>query len=156
MDKGQILLMRHAEKADDPLNPNLSPVGRDRAQRLAQYVPGKVRQARFLFASAASKHSVRPIQTLQPLSEKIGVQIDSTFADQDYEALAHKILNDPSYDGKLVVICWHHGNIPPLAHELKAKSGDYPNPWDPKVFNLMLQFDYAHGILNVHCVIESF
>jgi hypothetical protein len=26
MDKGQILLMRHAEKVDDPLNPNLSPV----------------------------------------------------------------------------------------------------------------------------------
>jgi hypothetical protein len=59
----------------EPLNPNLSPTGKDR--RLAQFVPEKIGKPDFLFASAASKHSVRLIQTLQPLSEKIDVQIDS-------------------------------------------------------------------------------
>jgi len=156
MDTGQILLMRHAEKMSDLWNPDLSPAGDDRAQKLAQYIPEKFGKPDFLFASAASKHSVRPIQTLQPLSAQIGVQVDTTYADQDYPALAHKILNDPRYEGKRIVICWHHGNIPPLAHELGAKPGDYPNPWDPKVFNLILQFDYTHGVPSVRSVVEPF
>ena len=156
MDTGQILVMRHAEKSADPLDPNLSQAGRERAQKLASYIPNSFGKPDFLFATAASKHSLRPIQTLQPLSNATGVQIDSSFADQDYGALAYEIQNKPQYDGKRIVVCWHHGNIPSLARALKAQDGDYPDPWNHETFNLILRFDFTHGVPNVQRIIEPF
>ncbi len=156
MDSGQILLMRHAEKSDDPRDPDLSPAGRERAQRLIAYIPTTFGAPDFLFASAFSKHSHRPYETLEPLSNAIGVSIDKDFADQDYGALAQEIETNPQYDGKWIIICWHHGNIPSFAHALKAKSADYPDPWDPTVFNLILQFDFVQGAINGSRVFEPF
>jgi phosphohistidine phosphatase SixA len=156
MEPRQILLMRHGEKPNDPVDPNLSPAGRQRAQNLASYMPTTFGQPDFLFAAASTKHSLRPVQTLEPLSEMSRLEINSDFADEDYEALAREILTKSSYDGKTIVICWHHEYLPPFAHALKAKQGDYPNPWDPAVFDLLLQFSFSHGIPNVTRVTEPF
>jgi broad specificity phosphatase PhoE len=156
MQSGQILLMRHAEKPDDPLDPNLSPAGRERAEKLVRYIPETFGKPAWLFASAISKHSQRPFETIDPLAKSIDVPIDTSFADQDYAALAQELAANPRYDGKLILICWHHGNIPPLAHALKAKHGDYPNPWDPNVFNLILSFDFNAGVPHVRSVSEPF
>lgn len=156
MDLGQVLVMRHAEKADDPLDPDLSPAGRQRALALVRYIPAAFGRPDFLFASAVSKHSRRPLETLEPLSQHCGVPVNAEFADQDYGALAHAICKDIRYEGKLILVSWHHGDIPPLAHALKAKSRDYPDPWDQNVFNLILQFVFAQGILTVRKIIEPF
>lgn len=43
---------------------------------------------------------------------------------------------------KPVVACWTHGDLPALASALKAGQGDYPDPWDASVFDLILQLDY--------------
>jgi broad specificity phosphatase PhoE len=141
----QILLMRHAEKLDDPRDPHLSDAGQARAEKLAGYVPKDLGLPDFLCASAPSKHSVRPIETMTPLSKKIGVSIDSTVADQDCPVLAQELLKDPKYEGKLVLICWHHGHLPELAFALGASGANVPNPWDPDVFNLILKLDYSKG-----------
>jgi len=156
MDAAKVLVMRHAEKPDDPLDPDLSEAGRDRAQKLARYIPVTFGKPKFLFATTMSKHSRRPIETLEPLAMECNVDMDTSFADQDYGALAHTLRNTPRYNGALIVVCWHHGNIPSLAHALKANAGDYPDPWDPSVFNLILQFDFARGVPTVHRVIEPF
>jgi broad specificity phosphatase PhoE len=145
MTPKQILLMRHAEKPDDPTDPHLSDAGRARAEKLADYVPKNPEVPDFLCASAPSKNSVRPIETITPLSKKIGVSIDSTIADQDCPVLAQELLTDPKYDGKLVLICWHHGYLPELAFGLGAAGANVPNPWDPNVFNLILNLDYSKG-----------
>jgi broad specificity phosphatase PhoE len=142
MTPSRILLMRHAEKSGDPTDPDLSDAGQARAQRLADYIPATFGAPDLVFASAVSKHSARPYETVEPLAKKIGVPIDATFADQDYGALAIELLSTPRYTAKLVLICWHHGNIPSLARSLKANQGDCPDPWDPLVFNLILQLDY--------------
>lgn len=146
MSPQQILLMRHAEKPDDPTDPGLSEQGIARAKQLADYIPNNFGQPDFIFAAALSKHSARSYETVKPLSLKIGITIDATNADQDYSALASKLLSDSRYSQKRIVICWHHGNIPFLAHALMAKAGDYPDPWNPAVFNLMLHFEYASEI----------
>jgi hypothetical protein len=62
METGVILLMRHAERSADPLEPNLSPAGFDRAKKLASYLPATFGKPDFLFASAVSKHSRRPLR----------------------------------------------------------------------------------------------
>jgi broad specificity phosphatase PhoE len=156
MKAGRILVMRHAEKTKDPNDPDLSRAGHARAKELARYMPKKFGKPDFLFASAFSKHSHRPYETLKPLSKKVGVPIDTTFADQDYSALANEITTDKQFDGKLIIVCWHHGNIPSLAHALQAKDGSYPDPWDPSVFNLILQFDYSAGVPCVREIKEKF
>jgi phosphohistidine phosphatase SixA len=147
MTDARILLMRHAEKTGDPMDPHLSPDGYARAAKLADYIPATFGIPQFLIATSISKHSIRPIETIQPLSAKIGVAIDATYADQDYGALASQLLSDPRYAdaGTLIVVCWHHGNIPLMANALRAKPGSYPDPWDAHVFNQMLVLTYSGG-----------
>ena len=156
MNDGTILLMRHAEKSDDPLDPNLSPAGLARADRLATYIPDTFGRPDILFAAANSKHSHRPHQTLKPLAERLGLPINMEFADQDYGALAHTIHHTPQYEGLRIVICWHHGNIPSLADALGAEPGAYPNPWPASVFNLILQFRFVGGAIQAQSVTEPF
>jgi phosphohistidine phosphatase SixA len=137
-----ILIIRHAEKPDDRNDPDLTAAGRRRAENLADYLPRKFGIPDFLFASTRSKHSNRPIETVEPLSKKIGVPISDIFADEDFAALAHKLLTDKKYDQKFILICWHHGRIPDLAFALGASRDAVPNPWDPTVFNLILELEY--------------
>jgi broad specificity phosphatase PhoE len=152
-----ILIMRHAEKSSDPMDPDLSSAGRTRAQQLASYIPATFGKPNFLLASAESKHSRRPIETLEPLAATCGLAIDDHYADQDYGALAHDLRKDAEYSGALSVVCWHHGNIPNLMHALKAATGDYPDPWDRDVFNLILRLDIQDdGTPKVTQVTEPF
>jgi broad specificity phosphatase PhoE len=144
MNAKVILVMRHAEKSDDPLDPNLTPAGYARARRLAEYIPATFgKKPQWLFASAGSKHSRRSIQTLEPLATRCRLTIDETYADQDYGALADHLRKSDAFDGALVVVCWHHGNIPPMMRALKAPADDYPDPWKRHVFNLILQVKIA-------------
>jgi broad specificity phosphatase PhoE len=141
----RILLMRHAEKAGDPMDPHLSQDGYERAAKLADYIPATFGLPQFLIASSISNHSVRSIETIEPLSAKIGVPIDATYADQDYSALAGQLFSEPRYAdaGTLIVVCWHHGNIPSMAQALRAKPESYPDPWDSNVFNQILILTYS-------------
>jgi broad specificity phosphatase PhoE len=145
MTTARILVMRHAEKTGDLLDPHLSQDGQARAARLADYIPAEIGIPQFLIATSISKHSMRPIETLQPLSAKIGVPLDASFADQDYGALATQLLSEPQYavEGALILVCWHHGNIPPMMNALGAKPGSYPDPWDAQTFNQILVLNYS-------------
>jgi broad specificity phosphatase PhoE len=159
MIKGRILLMRHAEKTEDPLDPHLSQDGYARAAKLADYIPATFGTPQFLMATSISKHSVRCIETIKPLSAKIAVPIDATYADQDYGALASQLSCEPRYAhaGALIVVCWHHGNIPSMAQALRAKGGGYPDPWDARVFNQILVLSYSvDGEPKVTTVTEPF
>ena len=157
MTPTHILLMRHAEKSGDPTDPHLNEAGRARAQRLTNYVPATFGPPDAIFATARSKHSNRPFETVEPLANKLGVIIEQTFADQDYGALAATLLSTPTYADRQILICWHHGNIPSLARSLRVKPGDCPDPWDHVVFNLILKIQYSNGDgANTTCVMEKF
>jgi broad specificity phosphatase PhoE len=157
MSPFQILLMRHAEKGADLADPDLSEEGKARARQLVAYIPATFGQLDFLFATAQSNHSVRPIGTIKPLSETIGVPIDASYSDQDYGALAQELLSNAEYIGKKILVCWHHGNIPSFAQALRGTPGSYPDPWDPSVFNEILQFVYGPGdVPTVRQVLEPF
>lgn len=140
-----ILVMRHAEKPADEANPDLAPSGRVRAEKLATYIPQTFGALDFIVAAADSKHSARPQETVQPLSRATGIPIDATIADHDYPRLASDLLTKNHYAARRILVCWHHEHIPPLMQALGAKNGDYPDPWDPTVFNLILRLDYPGG-----------
>jgi hypothetical protein len=61
------------------------------------------------------------------------------------------------FSGKLIVVVWHHGNIPEFAQALHARAGDYPEEWKSSVYNQILQFDYSGTSLpKVTCLTEPF
>lgn len=96
---------------------------------------------------------------MEPLSTKIAVSIDASYADQDYGALASQLLSQPRFNelGNLIAICWHHGNIPSLIHALDAKLGSFPDPWDASVFNQILILSYSgERARNLTSVTEPF
>ena len=153
----RILLLRHAEKPDDPRSPDLTEAGAARAERLALYIPATFGRPDFVFAAAVAKNSVRAYLTMRPLCDAIGVPLDASLKGKKYLDLATKLLSDITFADSLVVACWSHNELPKLADALNARKGDYPDPWDDEVFNLILQLDYNRsGDPTVTSVIQPF
>jgi hypothetical protein len=96
----------------------------------------------FVFATKASHHSNRPIETVSPLIAAFKLPLDADHSDDDYAKVAHDILSKPKYGGAIVLVCWHHGKIPDLARALGAKN---PPPWPGTVFERVWQLDYSGG-----------
>ncbi len=98
----------------------------------------------FIFATARSKHSKRPIETITPLATALNLPINDRFADKDKDIkkMAAAILNEMAFAGKIVLVCWHHGKIPDVAKALGVLK---PPKWDGKVFDRVWQITYAHG-----------
>jgi hypothetical protein len=151
-----ILVMRHAEKPADSADPNLSGEGQIRAGKLVRYIPDNFGDIDFIFAAADSKHSTRPCETVKPLSEHVDIPVDSTVAADDYAFLARELVSDARFVNKKIVVCWHHENIPSFTRALGASSGGFPDPWDPLVFDLLLEIRYAVSITTVTCIPEPF
>jgi phosphohistidine phosphatase SixA len=137
----QILLIRHAEKPDDPEDPNLTSRGEKRAHKLAKMLRERYGAIDEIFAATASKHSNRPVLTVTPLAKAVGERIRDGIADQDYGVLAERLLSLQKHDGKRIVICWHHGHIPDLARALGAT--DVPKHWPHTVFDRVWNLEFA-------------
>jgi hypothetical protein len=143
-----IYLIRHAEKLTDGRE-DLSPAGFARAAVLAQIFippPGSARtplpRPDFLFATHASKHSNRPVETITPLAAALNLPIDSDILNGDYAQLATLLLSG-KYAGKIVLVSWHHGNLPGLARALGAVP-PY-TPWPDQQFDRIWRIDYHDG-----------
>jgi broad specificity phosphatase PhoE len=144
----QLLLLRHAEKPEAENDVGLSPKGQIRAAALAVYLPLVFGRPTHLIAAQRTKESDRPAQTLKPLSEALGLPIDTRFQNEHFKDLARELLENPAYQGALIVVCWHHGEIPDLARALNVK--DVPDHWDGDDFDRIWQIDYGleHAKLN--------
>jgi hypothetical protein len=96
----------------------------------------------FLFATQASKSSNRPVETITPLSAALSLSYDDKHGDGDYGKVASNILTNSKYDGAVVLMCWHHGNIPNLATALGVKN---PPAWPGSVFDRVWVVTYSGG-----------
>jgi hypothetical protein len=98
----------------------------------------------YLFAAAPGGNSNRPIETISPLSGALGLPINpgltKPFADKEYAKLAGYLLSSPTFAGKVILICWHHGTIPQLATALRAQVP--VSKWNPTVFDRVWEIKY--------------
>ena len=143
-----VLLIRHAEKLTDG-RPDLSPAGFERAKAIPELFGGAGAAARhnlprpdFLFATHVSKNSNRPVETITPLSQALGLPISSQIDDKDFATLAAELLSG-KYAGKVVLVAWHHGSLPGLARALGA-APPY-DPWPETQFDRVWRIDYRDG-----------
>jgi hypothetical protein len=96
-----ILIIRHAEKLRDGRQ-DLSPVGYKRAALLPKLFDGSrsdLPVPEVLFATHASQHSNRPVETITPLAAALNLPIDSTTTDENYAALAKELWSGKCREG---------------------------------------------------------
>ena len=112
----------------------------------------------YLFATASSHASSRPLETITPLAQalqrlndpSIDTTIDASFKNKpdDMQKLVKTVLQTPAtYAGKVVLICWHHGTIPALVEDFGVPKHELKG-WDPfpsKVFDVMMQITWSGG-----------
>ncbi len=141
-----VFIIRHAEKPDETdgkKNPDLSERGFQRADALAKIIPDHFSRPDFLIATEKSKGSNRPVETITPLAKALHEKIESSFKDDAFAQVAHAVLTDPKYSGKVVLIAWHHGKIPDLAKALGVKNA--PEKWNSTVFDRLWKITYQNG-----------
>lgn len=141
-----VMLIRHAEKLTDG-RLDLSAVGFERAKVIPLLFGGsgdahKLPRPDFLFATHLSAHSNRPVETITPLGEALGLPISHEIDDKDFATLAKELLSG-KYAGKVVLVAWHHGSLPEFARALGA-APPY-DPWPDTQFDRVWRIDYKGG-----------
>ena len=141
-----VLIIRHAEDPAD--GHGLSPRGEERAKAYINYfqnftVDSKRREPKEVLVAADSKQSHRPRLTVQPFAKAAKLSIDSRFGNKQPADLAAELR--ANHQGKVILICWHHGQIPALLRALGAAPETLlPNgKWPRDVFDwvIMASFD---------------
>jgi hypothetical protein len=135
-----IVLIRHAEEPHDPANPHLSQDGVARADRFVEFMthdPAMIRlgapAAIFATETTNDGNGQRTQETVAPLAKVLRLQVQTPYHGRDYAKLARRVMSDPAFAGKTVVICWNHEWLP----ELAAALGVTPQPpkWKSKVYD---------------------
>jgi hypothetical protein len=96
----------------------------------------------FIFASASvedptpgNSRSRRSLETVSPLAQRIGIEVDLSFSKGEEKALAEAAQACPGP----VLIAWQHENISTIAHAiLGAKIA--PQTWPPDRFDVIYVF----------------
>jgi len=142
MRPSEVILFRHGEETPDPLDPDLSTRGRERAERLATYLPAEFGAPDLLVAAAANRSSIRCYLTMRPLGASTGMRIWTQLRATQVVQLAEALFSSVSIREKRVFVCWTHTHLPALAKALGGRHGDYPDPWSESTFNLVLHVQY--------------
>ncbi len=85
----------------------------------------------------------RTHETIQGLSDRLGLAIVSDFAEGSEPQLAASVVS--SYSG-VVLICWEHDHIPAIATSLPTVPGTViPDPWPGDRFDVIWTFTLVPG-----------
>ena len=96
-----------------------------------------------LFASELGphSHSRRPIETLEPLSQRLGVTLDDPFLQDELDQLVAAIRSCEGH----VLVAWEHKRIPLIANRLVGDPARVPQAWPDDRFDLVWLFEPDPG-----------
>ena len=150
-----VLIIRHAEDAGS--GHGLSARGAERAEAYKNYfqnfmIDSKRQEPEAVLVAADSKQSHRPRLTVEPFAKAAKLQIDSRFGNKQPADLAAELR--ANHQGKVILVCWHHGQIPALLRALGAAPETLlPNgKWPRTVYNWTIMVSYDE---NGHLIPES-
>lgn len=114
----------------------------------------------FLFATAPTNSSSRPVETITPMLEALQIfnnnpklTINDQFGDDTsgIQGLTTEIMKNPAtYGGKKILICWHHGTIPQLTEAFGVPASQLPfTKWPGTVFDLVFGISFPSGNPNL-------
>ena len=150
-----VLIIRHAEDAGS--GHGLSPRGEERAKAYKDYflnftVDSKRLEPQVILVADDSKHSHRPRLTVEPFAKAAKLPIDSRFDNKQPADLAAELrAND---QGKVILVCWHHGQIPALLRALGAAPEKLlpEGKWPKTVYDWVILVSFDE---NGHLIPES-
>lgn len=155
-----ILIIRHGEKPYDGSD-GLTLAGQARAQAYVSHfqnytIDSEPLQWTALFAAASSKTSRRPLLTLEPLANALGLAIDAGYDDKTPEVLVEDLRANPDFQNANILISWRHSGMLELAdalgvevHKLPGSAHWVSKPFPPCVFGWVLQICFnEHGEVN--------
>ena len=155
----KILLIRHAEKPakdgppfgvtrnGDRSKESLEVRGWERAGALTHLFASSdghcqhpsLAKPQFLFASKPVKRrgSRRPVETITPLAEKLGLKITSDYKRHEFD----EMLEDVFSRRGVVLICWQREYIPEIAAHIMDNNKTVPDEWPDDCFDMVWVFD---------------
>ena len=83
------------------------------------------------------KGSLCPVETITPLGEKLGFEINSNFMKFEAEQMMESTLARPG----IVLICWQHEYLPQIAHLISGDERATPLHWFRDWFDEDWDFD---------------
>jgi hypothetical protein len=145
----QVIIIRHAEKYEDPHQIHLSPKGRTRALALAQLFQSDPRVLAFgrptaIIAQSPTekKRSRRCLETVEPLAAALGLPVIAQFAYGQAGELVQWLKGQREYDGKAVLICMQHLEVDELAQALGVFDLR-PRIWPHETYDRLYILTYA-------------
>ncbi len=142
----QILCVRHGEK--QRTGNELNHQGKERAKELVKFFTTDSRVLKHgppggLCAMRPNGHagSVRPIETLEPLADKLGLKIHAEFQKDETKSLVRSILGNLKWAGKSVVVSWEHEALLDVVKHFGVDTPPCPKEWPSDVYDLVLIID---------------
>jgi hypothetical protein len=136
----EIVIIRHGEKPKK--GDELSQQGCERAYTLPQFfesspVVNAYGRPVAIYASQPDHagSSMRPAETITPTAEAMGIEVQDPVTRLDYGPIVQDIMNNPSYNGRTVLISWEHDAIPGLVEALGVKVPNSDQKWPDDVFD---------------------
>eukprot|EP00833_Pecoramyces_ruminatium_P017678 jgi/Orpsp1_1/1191710/evm.model.d7180000087974.1 len=127
-----IMIIRHGEKIDDE-HTDLSPTGQARAYCLVDLfgANGTYATPQKIFAQnpTEKKQSTRPRDTVVPLAESLGMEVDLSYTSGQIKKLTSDILSSTE---EVTLISWNNDKIPEIAEKFGIVN---PPEWKSKTFD---------------------
>ena len=109
---------------------------------------------------AVYEMSLRELQTVSPLANHITKMTKKDFpiyhpyAAEQYDQVASELLNNPEYQGKTILLCWDHYNIPHVVKALRVTQKFTPTA--ENVFDTVYVMHYTQdGTVKKFTVLEN-
>lgn len=150
-----VVIIRHCEKGS--IREHCSPLGFKRAEYISSLF-GDDKDSRwpapsYLFATSPGQRknklvkNLREIETVQPLSDKIGVPINTSFGMKNHAAFSDHIFNllkSSDMCGKVALVSWKHEDILNVARRLGCGPKCIRREWDGDDFDSTWQIHYSY------------
>jgi broad specificity phosphatase PhoE len=164
-----ILLLRHAEKPEEGGEEagvdafgrrdkrGLTPRGWQRAGALVRWIvpatpgaPAPIALPAAIFSASPNADSMRPVLTMQPLAETLGLRIRARFAGGE----TTKLLKAVAKVEGTVLLCWRHKFMGDIAQALCPQLQPKPE-WRDDVFDRAWLFTRERGRWQLHELVQN-
>lgn len=110
----QIIIFPHADK--EIYGPHLSIQGVSHAQMLKRFIlhSDMYRPNIVIANSTPQQRALGSIETCQPIANSLNASFHSQFLRSQAADMMAKVLTDPDYDHKKILICWDKRDIPTM------------------------------------------
>lgn len=136
----RVVIIRHGEKPDQGNNLNCQ--GLNRAMQLPKVLFAKYGIASAVYVPAINSggktKSARTFQTITPYAVKYGLNINSSYADDDYK----DVVADVMQRSGTVILVWEHNSINNLAQAFGLKK---PVNWGGQDFDSIWVITFKNG-----------